>query len=39
MKTANIDIEVSVGVGAASATVRTGDLTHAYIDINADYRS
>ncbi len=39
MKTANIDIEVSVGAGEARATVYTTDLTHAYIDINADYRS
>ncbi|MDX6750353.1 bifunctional glutamate N-acetyltransferase/amino-acid acetyltransferase ArgJ [Geminicoccaceae bacterium 1502E] len=34
-----IDIEVTVGDGAGRATVWTCDLTHAYIDINADYRS
>lgn len=34
-----IDIRVDVGVGAGSATVWTCDLTHAYIDINAGYRS
>ena len=39
MKGCEIDIDVAVGVGQASATVYTCDLTHAYIDINADYRS
>ena len=39
MKTPYIDIRVAVGVGEKSATVYTTDLTHAYIDINADYRS
>lgn len=34
-----ISIRVDVGVGAGSATVWTCDLTHAYIDINAGYRS
>lgn len=34
-----IDIRVDVGVGTGSATVWTCDLTHAYIDINAGYRS
>ena len=34
-----IDIRVDVGVGVGSATVWTCDLTHAYIDINAGYRS
>lgn len=34
-----IDISVDVGVGGGSATVWTCDLTHGYIDINADYRS
>ncbi|BBK34482.1 glutamate N-acetyltransferase [Stella humosa] len=34
-----IDIDVDVGVGRASATVWTCDLTHAYIDINGSYRS
>ncbi len=35
----DIAIEVDVGVGRGRATVWTCDLTHAYIDINADYRS
>ncbi|MGF1660750.1 MAG: bifunctional glutamate N-acetyltransferase/amino-acid acetyltransferase ArgJ [Rubrimonas sp.] len=39
MKRAELEILVDVGVGAARATVWTCDLTHAYIDINADYRS
>jgi glutamate N-acetyltransferase/amino-acid N-acetyltransferase len=43
MKGRDILIEVDVGVdggaGAGAATVWTCDLTHGYIDINADYRS
>ena len=39
MKGRNILIQVDVGVGGGQATVWTCDLTHAYIDINADYRS
>ena len=39
MKGQNIDIAVDVGVGQGEATVWTCDLTHGYIDINADYRS
>ena len=35
----NIVIDVNVGVGTASATVYTCDLTHGYISINGDYRS
>ena len=35
----DILIEVDVGVGRGKATVWTCDLTHGYIDINADYRS
>ena len=34
-----IAIEVTVGDGPGAATVWTCDLTHGYIDINADYRS
>jgi glutamate N-acetyltransferase / amino-acid N-acetyltransferase len=34
-----IDIRVTVGSGSGAATVWTCDLTHGYIDINADYRS
>jgi glutamate N-acetyltransferase/amino-acid N-acetyltransferase len=30
---------VTVGDGPGEATVWTCDLTHGYIDINADYRS
>ncbi|MBX3504807.1 MAG: bifunctional glutamate N-acetyltransferase/amino-acid acetyltransferase ArgJ [Parvibaculum sp.] len=39
MKGSDIGIEVDVGVGKASATVWTCDLTYEYIRINADYRS
>lgn len=39
MKTRDIHIAVDIGVGKGSATVWSCDLTHAYIDINADYRS
>jgi glutamate N-acetyltransferase/amino-acid N-acetyltransferase len=34
-----VRIEVDLGLGDGTATVWTCDLTHAYIDINADYRS
>ena len=39
MQGREIEIEVDVGVGEGRATVWTCDLTHGYIDINADYRS
>ncbi len=39
MKRAELQIRVDVGVGTASATVWTCDLTAAYVAINADYRS
>ncbi|WP_419905921.1 bifunctional glutamate N-acetyltransferase/amino-acid acetyltransferase ArgJ [Kiloniella sp.] len=39
MKGQDIDIAVDVGVGSGIATVWTCDLTHGYIEINADYRS
>ncbi len=39
MKGREIDVEVDVGVGRGRAVVWTCDLTHGYIDINADYRS
>jgi len=39
MKGQEIDVEVEVGIANGSATVWTCDLTHGYIDINADYRS
>ena len=39
MKRKEIDIAVDVGVGDASATIWTCDLTKDYIAINADYRS
>ncbi|MGF1474922.1 MAG: bifunctional glutamate N-acetyltransferase/amino-acid acetyltransferase ArgJ [Geminicoccaceae bacterium] len=35
----DILLEVGLGVGASRGTVWTCDLTHGYIDINADYRS
>jgi glutamate N-acetyltransferase/amino-acid N-acetyltransferase len=34
-----IHIDVDVGVGRGAATIWTCDLTHGYIEINADYRS
>ena len=39
MKGAEITLAVDVGVGRGRATVWTCDLTHGYIEINADYRS
>ncbi len=39
LKTRHIIITTDVGVGKASAIVYSCDLTHGYIDINADYRS
>jgi glutamate N-acetyltransferase/amino-acid N-acetyltransferase len=39
MKTRDIHIDVDIGLGDGRATVWTCDLTHGYIDINADYRS
>ena len=39
MKGQELVIEVEIGLGQGKATVWTCDLTHGYIDINADYRS
>ncbi len=39
MKNREILIRVDAGVGKAGARVWTCDLTHAYVSINADYRS
>ena len=39
MKHEELVIAVDLGVGKAARTVWTCDLTHRYIDINADYRS
>jgi glutamate N-acetyltransferase/amino-acid N-acetyltransferase len=39
MKNAELEVSVDVGVGRASATVWTCDLTKRYIEINGDYRS
>ena len=39
LKGEDIRIEVDLGLGEGRATVWTCDLTHGYIDINADYRS
>ncbi len=39
MQGQEIEIDVDVGVGTGEARVWTCDLTHGYIDINADYRS
>ncbi len=39
MKNQNLIIHVDLGLGGGTARVWTCDLTHGYIDINADYRS
>ena len=39
MKNDEIEIKVDLGLGEGQSTVYTCDLTHGYIDINADYRS
>lgn len=39
MKQPEIDIKVDLGLSTGTAIVYTCDLTHGYIDINADYRS
>ena len=39
MKNDELLIEVDLGMGRAAQSVWTCDLTHRYIDINADYRS
>ena len=39
MKGQELQIGVDLGLGKGAATVWTCDLTHGYIDINADYRS
>ena len=39
MKQQELLIRVDLGLGTGAATVWTCDLTHGYIDINADYRS
>ena len=39
LKGSEIDIAVDIGLGSGKARVWTCDLTHGYIEINADYRS
>ena len=39
MKNQEIVIHVDLGLGGGTARVWTCDLTHGYIEINADYRS
>ncbi|GHA95207.1 arginine biosynthesis bifunctional protein ArgJ [Algimonas arctica] len=39
MKQREIEFHIDLGLGDGAATVYASDLTHAYIDINADYRS
>ena len=39
MKWDSINVEVNLNIGNGSFTVYTCDLTHDYIDINADYRN
>jgi glutamate N-acetyltransferase/amino-acid N-acetyltransferase len=39
MKQQELEVTVDVGVGKASSTVWTCDLTKRYVEINGDYRS
>ena len=39
IKGREVDIDIDIGIGRGKATVWTCDLTHGYIDINADYRT
>jgi glutamate N-acetyltransferase/amino-acid N-acetyltransferase len=39
MKRQELEVSVDVGVGRASATMWTCDLTKRYVEINGDYRS
>ena len=39
MRAAEVEIAVDLGLGEGRAVVWTCDLTHGYVDINADYRS
>jgi glutamate N-acetyltransferase/amino-acid N-acetyltransferase len=39
MKRAELEVSIDVGVGRASASVWTCDLTKRYVEINGDYRS
>ena len=39
MKWDSVNIEVNLNIGSSSQTVYTCDMTHDYIDINADYRN
>ena len=39
LQQSEINIEVDIGLGNGTATVWTCDLTHGYIEINADYRT
>ncbi|MBV5338820.1 MAG: bifunctional glutamate N-acetyltransferase/amino-acid acetyltransferase ArgJ [Deltaproteobacteria bacterium] len=39
LKQKEFTVSVDLGIGSGTATVYTSDLTHEYININADYRS
>jgi glutamate N-acetyltransferase/amino-acid N-acetyltransferase len=39
LKLKEFTVSVDLGIGSGAATVYTSDLTHEYININADYRS
>jgi len=39
MKNDAIDIRIDLGMGEGQAEIYSCDLTHGYININADYRS
>ena len=37
MKGPRINVDIDLGVGSAEATIRTTDLSHAYVEINSAY--
>jgi glutamate N-acetyltransferase/amino-acid N-acetyltransferase len=39
MENTDITVNIDLGMGQSTTTVWTCDLTHRYIEINADYRS
>ena len=39
LKQSEVNLSIDVGVGKSCGKVYTCDLTHKYIDINADYRN
>jgi glutamate N-acetyltransferase/amino-acid N-acetyltransferase len=39
LQTPQVSIDIDIGIGMGHSVVWTCDLTHGYIEINADYRS